>query len=66
MIDVKIQALDDGPLLVQGSVEIMDGKGTVIEDKEQCYLCRCGASTNSPYCTGECKNKFKNKVREER
>ena len=64
MIGVKIQALDNGALVVDGEVEILDGKGTVIDTKQQCYLCRCGLSTNSPYCSGECKGKFKNEVRQ--
>jgi Uncharacterized conserved protein len=63
MTDVKIQARDNGPLMVDGEVELVDGQGNVMETKKQCYLCRCGLSTNAPYCTGAHKRKFKNEVR---
>lgn len=63
MADVKIQARDNGPLMVNGEIELVDGQGTVMETKKQCHLCRCGLSTNAPYCTGAHKGKFKNEVR---
>jgi CDGSH-type Zn-finger protein len=48
---LKIKVLPNGPLLVQGKVEIVlaDGK---TEEKEGPALCRCGASKNKPYCDG--------------
>jgi CDGSH iron-sulfur domain-containing protein 3 len=49
--------------MVNGQVELVDGEGKVIETKKQCHLCRCGLSTNAPYCTGAHKGKFKNEVR---
>lgn len=60
---VKIQPLDNGPFLVSGDVEIIDGEGKVLEKHESCHLCRCGLSDNQPYCTGAHQGKFENKVR---
>lgn len=39
-----------GPLEVSGSFELkIPGKGFV-EQKDTIYLCRCGGSSNKPYC----------------
>ncbi|MGE5449784.1 MAG: CDGSH iron-sulfur domain-containing protein [Methanomassiliicoccales archaeon] len=63
MADVKIQSLDNGPFMVNGGAQLVDGQGNVMASKEECYLCRCGLSTNQPYCTGAHEGKFKNEVR---
>jgi CDGSH-type Zn-finger protein len=63
MPNVKIQALDNGPFMVNGEVDVADGQGKIMETKTECYLCRCGLSTNQPYCTGAHDGKFKNEVR---
>ena len=63
MATVKIQPLDNGPFLVDGEINLVDGEGKQIETKEQNYLCRCGLSTNQPFCTGAHDGKFNNKVR---
>ncbi len=47
-----VTPLPDGPLLVQGSVEICSGTGRTISRAEQAALCRCGASGNKPFCDG--------------
>jgi CDGSH-type Zn-finger protein len=50
MSDVKIQALDNGPFMVTGKVELLAGDGKKIDTKEEeCFLCRCGLSENQPY-----------------
>lgn len=63
MAEVKINVLDDGPFLVKGKVEVVDGQGKTLDIQDECYLCRCGLSTNQPYCTGAHEGKFKNQVR---
>lgn len=35
----------------------------ILKPQGECYLCRCGLSTNQPYCTGAHEGKFKNEVR---
>ena len=39
-------------LATGGSFEIVDDDGTVIEVTEKAWLCRCGHSTNKPFCDG--------------
>ena len=40
----------NGPFSVKGNLSITVGDET--EEKTSAYLCRCGASTNKPYCDG--------------
>jgi CDGSH-type Zn-finger protein len=42
----------DGPLQVEGNLEICTGTGRVIEKTTKTWLCRCGASNNKPFCDG--------------
>jgi CDGSH-type Zn-finger protein len=60
MAEIKI--LDDGPLLVSGAV-LVDGEGKQMQTKEKIYLCRCGLSSNKPYCNGAHKGKLESIVR---
>lgn len=53
MSDLTIQVKDNGPFLVQGDVSIVDSGGQVFKaDGKAIALCRCGASENQPFCTG--------------
>lgn len=63
MATVKIQTLDSAPFLVNGEIELLDGEGKKIETTKETHLCRCGLSTNQPFCTGAHQGKFENKVR---
>jgi CDGSH-type Zn-finger protein/uncharacterized Fe-S cluster protein YjdI len=42
----------DGPLQVQGNLEITSGTGRVVARVTQARLCRCGASGDKPFCDG--------------
>ncbi|MBL8558060.1 MAG: CDGSH iron-sulfur domain-containing protein [Hyphomonadaceae bacterium] len=42
----------DGPLKVEGNLELCAGTGRVVERATQMFLCRCGASKNKPFCDG--------------
>jgi uncharacterized Fe-S cluster protein YjdI len=42
----------NGPLLVTGGVRIVDGDGNVLYEGERAALCRCGGSSNKPFCDG--------------
>jgi CDGSH-type Zn-finger protein/uncharacterized Fe-S cluster protein YjdI len=42
----------DGPLKVSGNLEIMSGTGRVVARTTTTWLCRCGASSNKPFCDG--------------
>jgi CDGSH-type Zn-finger protein/uncharacterized Fe-S cluster protein YjdI len=49
---LHITAIADGPLQVDGAVEIRDREGTPVLRATRCWLCRCGQSGNKPYCDG--------------
>ena len=50
---VKIQATKNGPLKVEGDFEVTKADGSVAPHNGQAaYLCRCGHSSNKPFCDG--------------
>jgi CDGSH-type Zn-finger protein/uncharacterized Fe-S cluster protein YjdI len=42
----------DGPLQVRGNLEVTSGTGRVVARLTQARLCRCGGSSNKPFCDG--------------
>jgi CDGSH-type Zn-finger protein len=48
----RISVLNGGPLKVEGAVPVLDHEGTEIEASEPYFLCRCGGSSNKPFCDG--------------
>ena len=54
MADVSIRPKPNGPYLVEGDVDIYDTEGNKIstEGRPKIALCRCGASSNKPFCDG--------------
>ncbi len=52
MAEVKIDARPNGPYVITGSIELRDTNGNVLPTQERTVLCRCGASTNKPFCDG--------------
>ena len=53
MSSVTIKSLKSGPYLVDGEVDILDPEGNKVDvDKSPIALCRCGASSNKPFCDG--------------
>jgi CDGSH-type Zn-finger protein len=54
----KITVRNDGPLRVEGVVELvdMDGKPYGLGGRENIALCRCGHSQSKPFCDGSHKN----------
>jgi CDGSH-type Zn-finger protein len=52
MAETSITPLDNGPYAVKGEFQVLSPDGTVIETRGDAYLCRCGASTNKPFCDG--------------
>lgn len=51
---VTITARENGPYLVRGKVSVLDADGTAHHhaEREVIALCRCGGSTNKPFCDG--------------
>ena len=52
MADVKIQTLKSGPLHIEGPVTLVDSDGKAYQVQETIHLCRCGGSSNKPFCDG--------------
>ncbi len=50
----KITIRNDGPLLVEGEVELLDAEGKAfgLGGRSAFALCRCGHSANKPFCDG--------------
>ncbi len=46
------QVITGGPLKVTGPFQITGSDGEIIEKEEPVYLCRCGKSSNKPFCNG--------------
>lgn len=42
----------DGPLKVEGDVEVFGADGASIKKANPMWLCRCGQSSNKPFCDG--------------
>ena len=49
---VEIKPSANGPLLVRGPVRILDAEGNVVAELDKAALCRCGQSSNKPFCDG--------------
>jgi CDGSH-type Zn-finger protein len=41
-----------GPIWVKGGIEIVGGDGVAYEVRNRTTLCRCGKSSNKPFCDG--------------
>lgn len=52
IMETKIEVTKNGPLLVYGNMEVIDIEGNAEKKKRTTAFCRCGASTNKPYCDG--------------
>ncbi len=49
-----IEARENGPFAVEGPLRIVDPDGNEwdVSGRSKVYLCRCGGSTNKPFCDG--------------
>lgn len=54
MADVEITIRTNGPYLVSGPIKLQDADGNPVDTsgRERVALCRCGGSTNKPFCDG--------------
>ncbi|WP_369049489.1 (4Fe-4S)-binding protein [Tenacibaculum sp. UWU-22] len=56
----KVEALENGPLLVYGDLQVTNSDGSTENKNKTTAFCRCGGSQNKPYCDGvHVKVKFK-------
>mgnify|MGYP001546390717 CR=1 FL=1 len=49
---LKVMPTKDGPLHVEGALEICSASGRTITRTMETWLCRCGHSNNKPFCDG--------------
>jgi CDGSH-type Zn-finger protein/uncharacterized Fe-S cluster protein YjdI len=49
---LAVTPIKNGPLKVDGNLELVSGTGRTINRTTQAFLCRCGGSQNKPYCDG--------------
>jgi len=52
MAHVKIETIKRGPYIVTAEVELIDTDGNKFPAEKRMALCRCGASTEKPFCDG--------------
>jgi CDGSH-type Zn-finger protein/uncharacterized Fe-S cluster protein YjdI len=49
---VQVKPIKNGPLMLQGWVEFKAADGSTFIAGEKSFLCRCGQSSNKPFCDG--------------
>ncbi len=52
ILETKVEVLEDGPLLVYGTLKVTHKDGSEETKNRTTAFCRCGASHNKPYCDG--------------
>lgn len=48
----KIHVTEHGPYMLEGVAEVRDAKGETVSEQGKVFLCRCGRSSNKPFCDG--------------
>lgn len=51
-IACTVNVQKNGPLLLKGTIEVIDAEGNTTKHDQVTALCRCGQSSNKPYCDG--------------
>jgi CDGSH-type Zn-finger protein/uncharacterized Fe-S cluster protein YjdI len=49
---LRVTPRPDGPLFVEGNLELCSGTGRTLDRVTKVALCRCGSSAKKPYCDG--------------
>jgi CDGSH-type Zn-finger protein len=49
---LRVTALADGPLQVEGPLTLTGADGAAVYCGDRTWLCRCGHSANKPFCDG--------------
>ncbi|MGD0341112.1 MAG: CDGSH iron-sulfur domain-containing protein [Bacteroidales bacterium] len=52
-----IEVIDSGPLKINGNIILQDLKRDKETPMDEVLLCRCGKSSDKPFCDGSHKNK---------
>lgn len=53
---ITVKVNEGGPYLIKGKVMVVNKDGTETVKEGNIALCRCGGSSNKPYCDGAHKN----------
>ena len=63
-MSVKITVKDNGSLLVEGDLEVVDKNGNPYDlgGRTALSFCRCGLSKNKPFCDGSHKGHFEHEA----
>lgn len=48
----QFRVFSNGPLEISGDFEIFDSAGEIITRQGPVFLCRCGMSSDKPFCDG--------------
>ncbi|MBT8376528.1 MAG: (4Fe-4S)-binding protein [Bacteroidia bacterium] len=51
-LETKVEVLENGPLLVYGTLKVTHKDGNEETKNKTTAFCRCGLSNNKPYCDG--------------
>ena len=51
-LETEVEVLENGPLLVYGTLNITHKDGSKEKKNKTTAFCRCGLSNNKPYCDG--------------
>ncbi|HEY5336753.1 MAG TPA: CDGSH iron-sulfur domain-containing protein [Rhizomicrobium sp.] len=49
---LKVRPTHNGPLCIEGNLEICAASGRTVSRETKAFLCRCGHSADKPYCDG--------------
>lgn len=49
---MNVSFVPNGPVIVRGLATLIDVEDTAVMRDDECFLCRCGASANKPFCDG--------------
>jgi uncharacterized Fe-S cluster protein YjdI len=52
MEKTKITVMPNGPIMVEGNLEVKKMNGEELKQADKIFLCRCGHSSNKPFCDG--------------
>jgi len=51
-VTTSLEVMKNGPLMVYGNIVVKDAKGNELRKNNVTAFCRCGASSNKPFCDG--------------
>jgi len=52
VVETIVETMANGPLLVYGNVTVKDLNGNLTKKNNVTAFCRCGGSSNKPFCDG--------------